>query len=504
MRVRKRDWPQRVYKYAIANCDIPQSMWDTARKMHDLWCNLARLHEETRKKINDETTKDERKSIWVAFTAQVDQLVAGSGLNWECGPEVRDRFEACCKRAAKDKSGGWPRVRGMTSICIPHRYTGGGVTLNKLVGKAKRFRLFNLGAGLVPGAFGIGEDSIRFKAVIHRAIPAGCVVKQVKWLGRRSVFGWKWFIAITVEYPPVSFRIKTGKSIAIDLGWRSIKSDDEIRVGYSIDSDGHHEELRLPLQYSTRNIRRYNKRFPDVAIPVNHQELSDLQARIDAAKDELKEWIAANIEPNPVGLQKMGRRGLRKLRDETDNAELRDRIAAWMDADHTRQKRYAAAADRLAQRREWLYENWASELAKKYDRIIIEGDLKVKDMIEQPGKDKADGVEVDVGLKKGLKYHQIAATAELKVAIKNAAEKHNAVLVKAGAALTTAICSACGGKIKTSGKLVLTCENGHSIDQDENACRNLFSQIDRPEWWKERLRILDLEEVKKRREKAAK
>jgi hypothetical protein len=43
---------------------------------------------------------------------------------------------------------------------------------------------------------------------------------------------------------------------------------------------------------------------------------------------------------------------------------------------------------------------------------------------------------------------------------------------------STAICWQCGELAESGASLKLVCANGHEWDQDQNAARNLFSQID--------------------------
>jgi hypothetical protein len=54
----RKDWPITVYKYHVeAIGELPQALWDTAKAMQQLWNDLARLHEDTRKRVS-ESLKD--------------------------------------------------------------------------------------------------------------------------------------------------------------------------------------------------------------------------------------------------------------------------------------------------------------------------------------------------------------------------------------------------------------------------------------------------------------
>jgi hypothetical protein len=493
-RERKRpDWPQIVYKYHVQTAVIPQAMWDTARKMQDLWCRLAELHKAARLKINDETTPDQKKALWLEYEDQVDALESSAGLNWECGPEVVDRFKSACRRAISQKDGGWPKVGGLKTICIPHRYTGGGVSVQSIAGSAsKRFNLSHSDTGLVAGTFGLGDDeSIRFDAVVHRPIPSQAFVKRVRWCGKRSVFGWRWSISITVEVPPVERLRQTGMSVGIDLGWRKVASG--VRVAYAVASNGESWDMVVPLSRTTRSIRKHNERFPDQRIPTSYQELRDLQETISRAKDAVKAAVADLLETKPPGWERMGVRGLRRMLHEDYGDAVHEVLRTWSERHHSMTKRFVSATEQFVEKRRWLFRNWASDIANKYDKIVIEGGLSVKDMVEaaseQPG---------DTAINKSLRYHQIAATSELMMFIKQAAAKHGAVIVNGDTSGTTSICTTCGCSIEKTSSQVLTCDNGHVIDRDKNSCLNLLSQIERPEVWKERLRVFNASRRRKR------
>jgi hypothetical protein len=498
-RARKRDWPQLVYKYAVADCQLPQQMWDTARAMQDLWCELARAHEEVRNRVKAENpTTAEKKAMWDEFRETAAAMTKAAPLNWECGPEVLTRFEACCRRANSTRDGGWPRVQGLQSVSIPHRYTSGGAPLPLLTSeRATRFRLTTLGTGLVSGTFGLGAgESIAFRAVVHRQIPDGAIVKKVTWCGRRSVFGWKWAVAITVEVPHSAPRVRTGSVAAVDVGWRLLKdpAGDQVRVAYVLARDGdreQHWEYCLPLTRSNRNIRRHNERFPDRRIPTSYEELRDLQQQIDRAKDAVKATIRELVTPLPDGFVQMGRKGLLRLYHELRQLDSAHPafapLAEWAARDLAMLKRHVAAQEQFVAKRRWLYQNWAADLARRYDYIVIEGNLSVKDLIEEPKKKRARGEPVDHAVEAGLRYHQIAATGEFVATLKQAAAKYGCTIVQGDATGTTSICHECGGLVEPGPKRELVCEAGHRHDQDYNACRNLFAQLANPDGWEPRL-----------------
>lgn len=507
-RVRKRDWPQLVYKYAVAHQTIPEQMWHTARAMQDLWNRLAAGFEAVMaaypkpdKAAADYAEKRAaRKDAFDRFWETAAGLVKDAPLNWECGPEVLDRFKAAVTRAngaAPDPvtgKRGYPRVHsGLQRICIPHRYTGGGSALPLMVSsRARRFRLDTLQAGLVRGVFGLDDAAeISFAAVIHRQIPAGSIVKKVMWLGERDVFGWNWAIAITVEQPPGPPRQPTGRHIGIDVGWRRL-DDTRLRVAYGVDSDGQHRELHLPLVFASKRVRRYNERHPERRIPTSYAELRELQAQGDKRKDACKAAIRPLLSPLPPGFARMGRRGLyqlgRELREQQPDHPALAHLVAYYDDDRGMHRRYAAAAAHFAARRRWLYENWAARVARTYDTIAIEDTLRIKEMIEKPKKQRRDGEQPDPAIEAAQRHHQCAATSDMVAILRRAAAKYGATIVAGDTAGTTQICADCGAHIQPGAPRVLTCERGHTRDQDENAASNLLQQIMQPAVWDARFR----------------
>lgn len=471
-RKRKRDWPQRNFKFAVKECTLPDSFWQQAKKMQALWNSLCEHHAAVRESINDDTPESDRKAKWAAFNELALQLVSESGLNWECGPDVFDRFTKACIAAARDGSRGWPRPSGL-KVSIPHRYTGGGVEVSRLTSRtAKRFRLDTSrlckpGRNNVSGEFGLDDGSIAFTIHQHRPLPTEAIVKSVRWCGRRSVaFGWGWHITITVEEPPAAERQKTGKSVAIDVGWR--KRDNALRFGYLVDSDGLSKELLLSLDFSTRDSRRQRRLHPEFEqIPENHAELRDLQERRDRSLDACKLRLKEVLSPLPAGFEKMRGRGLSKLLMESESEQVKAIVQEWMDSDRPLFRTQSRASDRFANSRQSQYETLAANIARAYDVVYVEA-VDIKGMAEDDDKGHA--------LNAADRYRQIAAPGEFLACLKNACRKYQSEFIQRDAKCSTIRCHICGGNAVAGAEIELTCENGHRWDQDENAARNLLSQ----------------------------
>ena len=135
-RKRKREWPIRVLVYRAYPREIPQAMWDTAKRQRILWNNLTELWYGAADQAR--LLPDRKEPIWQSFDEWCHAAVAQSALDWVNGPDVLDRFRAA-RRAKK-----FPRFhRGLDRVAIAHRFTAGGVPLDRLIDnrRTKRFSL---------------------------------------------------------------------------------------------------------------------------------------------------------------------------------------------------------------------------------------------------------------------------------------------------------------------------------------------------------------------------
>lgn len=477
-RVRKRDWPQLVYKYYVRPDSIPDQLWVQAKKMQALWNALAIEHEYVRMSIDGKTTEDERKEKWEMFNREAAYLNRNAGLNWES--DVLDNFTKACVAAAKQPERGWPKPRGLT-VSIPHRFTGGGSPVQTLWGnRSKRIRFdrpisyensgrYSQDRRRIDGVFGLDDDAtVFFRETVHRPIPPSAIVKSARLVGRRSVaFGWEWSIAITVELPPDEPRTPTGKRCAIDVGWR--KREKALRVGYMVDSDGNSKEILLPLDFSNKQSRSQKQRYPlFLQIPENHDDLRVLACERDLKLEECKSKLKRMLYPVPAGFDRMRARGLVKILHEIeDNDAAKKLIEDWLEWDRPRFRRETRARNRFAARRADIYSNIAAELARQYDEIVVE-QLNIANMISDDDRDES--------LKAANTYHQIAATGDFISILGRACRKYWSILTKKTAVDSTIVCHVCGQEKPSGPELVQTCRNGHSHDQDHCAAANLLKE----------------------------
>jgi hypothetical protein len=369
----REDWLVRVYKFhATPVGELPQQLWLQARAMQALWNRLVELREaalersapfnervrlakEAGDKAGEKAAKEERAALWKEFEASLVEALRAretkADLGWEAREWVYDRFRTASSAALK--RGGRLKFKGrLEQVVIPHRYTDGGVPVEKLfVSRRGKVRLNPLDpdvyagqewqrrrARVTRGVFGLsvgaGEaeaGEFAFVATLHREVPSTAVLKTASWCGRRHpVRGWQWTLQLSVELPPDAARVAAAAggetpevarqeifddsrpSAGIDLGWR--KMDGYLRVGVLHGSDGRTFELRLPLSDTAgKDARRINRmiarhaaregRTPEL-LPTTLADVWELQSKTDLMLEETKagvrELLTAEMVPEEV------------------------------------------------------------------------------------------------------------------------------------------------------------------------------------------------------------
>jgi len=447
----------RILRYRAYPAFIPQSVWDIAKSQRDLWNKLVVLaghHSEWARLIGD------KKSSWAGFDDTARAIVKASGLDWVNGPEVLDRLRTTFRKKC------FPKFHGtLNRVALLHRFTSGGIALGRLIdkSKAKRFALQSSSHWQLPkrahspgkrhwrGCFRAGDETIDFSLALHRALPTDAILKRVQWLGERSGTKWFWHLALTIEEPPIESPYHSSQlSAGLDLGWRSFAEgspNDYVRVGMLADSEGRTVEFRLPLLL--RNG------------PGGERRTIVYLAELQSLADEF-----LNCGRELTGDKRLGPRGLRDL--IAAGHQHAEGIGAALAAHDLLRKRLNEQRFHLLQRRNWWYQNLAQWLCQRYARIAIEADMKLAKLHER-SKDPA--------LRNAAIYRNYAAVGELRKRLMATAGK-TGTRIDGETAYSTITCWVCGKEMLPSANLMLTCPNGHQLDQDKNAAMNLLSQID--------------------------
>jgi hypothetical protein len=479
MRRRKRpEYRVRSYKYwARPLGELPETFWRLAHTMRETWNSIVEAWEKTAESART-LPKDEQKAVWTTHRETCRRIVAESGLNWECGPEILERFETACRMAARGERG-WPKRQDETrSVMIPHCYNNGGTRVAALFRMSRRLALRpvpleayansrreTVRQRLTRGTFGFAGGSIEFETILHRPIPDAAFVKRCAWTGKHHpIKGWRWFIIVTIEEPPVPAR-ESDKTVAIETGWRVF--GDAIRVAMAVDQDGFVQELRLPIDGARSHERRHN-------IPSGWRDLAVIDSQIanllEGAKVELRSLSAPESCCDPMShLARMQQGGLvRLLRQLDENGSWPEASAVlrkWKPQNDRLRSIRACLSERLTGRRRWLYRNFAAQICRNYGTVIL------KKMPIQRLSQSGDVLD------SAARYRQWASPAELSLYLRQAAMSTGTVVKEAESAFSTTTCAECGAQATQTGNVILTCPTGHSWDQDENAARNLLSQM---------------------------
>ena len=504
MRKRLRDWPIMVYKYRayIQPEELPDVFWDHEEWKNAVWNQMvdrfsqALIEWETVKSADD---KAHNRAFWDDQWADVMLIARTSPLPW-AGRVVREKRVRTAEQRGFYKGSGFPRKRlNSDRMRIVHKFTGGGKPIEGVVGsRAWRFAIHEQPPGgayadnshearrkrIVAARFGLDGEWFDFRLRLHRPLPEGAILKQATWLGRhrpgpQGQDRWVWHVALTLEIPPNEGKRPLRRVAGLDLGWR--KFDDYLRVGYLYDGCNK-IELRLPLD--TSNYRTRRDGLPATWDDKWHYD-AVLSHEMNSAKADVKRMLDGvelprDIRASVAQIQKMGERGLKRLaarlgalRDtefwSMGVAEAQLRLEAWVAENRNHRYWLNRLSERLVNRRKWTYGNLAAWLAQNYDVVAWEGDLDIKGMAEGDASNEA--------VKASQKYRQIAAIGDLRQLVRQATAKLGAALLDCESAGTTNECTVCGALVETGPALLLECENGHIMDQDLNASRNLYSQI---------------------------
>jgi len=488
---RKRDWPQRAFSYWAQVPELPQHAWDHARAMQGLWNTLCDLREQCSAEAKD-LEPEARKARWSQFWLEARAAEKASGLGWESGPFVFDRFSEAHRRTGKAVGGrpaGAPQKQhGLRAVRFFHRFTGGGVPTATLFSpRATRVHLtapapesyqWNHRKEIVDCSFAIGKEQVPIHVILHRPLPPDAIVKSALLSGKKHPLrGWQWSLTITVEEPPPPAIQDDPRPICgLDLGWRAMEG--YIRIGYIVDSLGNAFELRLidGGRHESERRRLWGKEFKTKRPYLStFRDILALDEEIGKAVEACKEELRKVCKKLPPGFTQMRQSGLvrwlRELEQEEGFREEEQVLKNWLRHNDTLRRIRDSVSTRLVHYRRYVYRNIAKWITTTYRTIAWEKDLSVKVLKEA---DKGDSYALEAA----DRYAQWAAIGELRLYIKQAAVRYQSALADGIMQGSTSTCWECGGKIKENeAALVRVCENEHEHDQDYNAAQNLLRTI---------------------------
>jgi len=479
MRRRTRTWPQRVVRYDAQHVTVPEALWHVARTQRTLWNDLAQLGAITAGMAKADPAH--KRLHWWCFDYCARALAEASGLGWEYGPDVLDRYKTALTGIGKNGKGP-PRYHGrLDRVRLLHRYTGGGMPAAKLMDN--RGWRASLSAterrGYWSSRFGV-TDEAPISFTIHEArraelLPPDAIIKRVCWCGtyQRAFARWAWSLQITVEEPPpVPAPIDDERLVAgMDLGWRVM--GESLRLGVLVDSSGETIELRLPFDGSNRDTRRASIRSAWTDMAVYQRELDEA---LEACKAALAPVIPETVRAQDLRLMRHAglRRLLAGLTSERARSTATEILTAWDAADTRLRRRVEGLRARLIAQRRDRMRVLAKWLAQRYRVLAIEQDMSFKALAETAPRETATDAE-RAALKAAQQYRTWASLSEFRRYLTEAAARWGSTIT-GETADTTRRCAECGALTETGAALLATCPNWHTCDQDANAARNLLTQ----------------------------
>lgn len=529
---RKRDWPQRVFCYAVniheVEIDgvrrIPPVILAAAHQMRKLWNVAVGAHERLRTEAKDKSN-EERKEIFGRLYSEVYPSLAASWLPSTFYKFTWKQFQNAQEAFAKGIRGAPKPHHRLEKIILPHVDASGGKPVAYLdeLRKSKPYYLRNGQSGkhLARGFITVNDDRIWFDAIIHRPLPEGAIIKSFALVGRKvNPFGWQWELQIIVEIPSqVLPGADESKWIAIDLGWRV--RENGLRVAYWLDYKGDHGEFILPFKcenYGIRRRREFLEGLGDAYMPIaDWRDWAERQSEADKYLDSVKDRIRA-ISTNGAAPAIYDLCQPRKYHfyQRPDGAEFR-RNAPYTDADlEEKEKRKTfkylgvREVDGLCMMRGGSLKKLAADLGDQAPACLVEwvrdsaidfkrlraARLRMEGAREHYYRNQciewatrydclrhesdlnlkalAEAEDQDYPLKPSQKYRQEMASLSLfKSWLEDAFRKRGKSVKRLMAAHTTQTCPECGANMECGPKLIVKCECGAQLDQDFAACRNL-------------------------------
>jgi hypothetical protein len=495
------DMPTLTYKYDITIIgDVPQIVWDTGKAMNALWNDLVERHDayctafktadrDVRKKVFGDLMKNGKGGI-LYERAKASKDTLDFRYYWS----VWDRFRKA-RLFAKTRTGA-PRIKhALERVLIPMEYGNFSEPTSWIHEHPNGRAHVRDAQGLTRGHFVVDDVRVPFEIVIDRPLPEGALIKSIALSGyHERPFGWKWSLIFSLQTPPHKAAPSVRRVAGLDLGWRTM--GDYIRIGVIADSAGDLRELRLPYDLSRNQDRKFIARLKaqgcaDLPLPRDTRAIANAQAEMDAKLEACKDALAsvdrsewpADAKQSMFGIVKMRAGGLRRIRRMLAEAGIVYSFLDEWQSEYTRNlRRYRAAQIDWIAARNYLYRCLAKWIAENYDALAWEGDLNLKQMAEQPRKNKQGRKKKheetgewdkrtpdDRVLEASQKHRQWASLHTFRKYLAEAMNKRRRDLQSHPAAYSSQVCDECGQHIAPGRELWRACADRHIEDQDISA-----------------------------------
>lgn len=317
-----------------------------------------------------------------------------------------------------------------------------------------------------------GRDPIwaTFSVKMHRPLPPGRV-KAVKVFRERTGLRFAWKVMFVVDLHEEAPKLKSGPSVAVDLGWRKVEGG--LRVATATNADGEVDTLVMPWRIVT-GLRKVDsiKSAQDTAFNLAISEAKKLK-RLDGCPEWMREDLKTIHSWKSTGRLAVFVLKWAQERFEGDE-ELFAVLETWRHQDKHLIDYWSRLQAKVIDRRKHLYRNWAVKLTRKYARVLIE-DMDLRTFQEHQGPEE-EGNDAQA-----RHYRKDAALSVLVLALKEAAVKRGCEIVLVNPAWTTRACHNCGviEQWDPANEISHKCTAcGEMWDQDVNAAKNILASGD--------------------------
>jgi len=323
-------------------------------------------------------------------------------------------------------------------------------------------------------AMRIGSDEkrgpiwARWRAVLHRPLPPGSVIKRAAVSLRKIGPREEWSLTITVDLSASVRPAATGTgAAAVDLGWRVV--DGGVRVASWLGEDGLRGELIMPDEIRT-GIEK-----ADSLESIRDRAFDEARAALvrSLATLTLPEWMTEATKTLSQW-RSQGRLAalVRKWRDQRfvgDEAAY-EAAEAWRYHDFHLWEWATSQRKKTLRRRREIYRVFAADLARRYSTLVVE-DFDLRVFAKRPSAE----AEKDAAPVRAIRH--MVAPSEARLALEQAFGSRGGVVSKEEPAFTTRTCWACESVESWNAAMYVThaCSKCGTVwDQDENAAENLL------------------------------
>lgn len=363
---------------------------------------------------------------------------------------------------------------------------------------------FNVGSGEL-------LQQVAGTVYVHRPLPDGARLLRARLVEKRVGKDNKYYIQLVLELKPEDAPAISSEKrqplVALDFGW--FFEEDGRRIAGLADADdpGMAKILRLPPEIETLFERA--EAISGQRDTLRDEVAGELLAMSfteapEAISDDLRKLKLVG-KPNWVAPSRLARIVLRWKESCPDYLpDWLERLEAWRKADKLLWQASSHVARRARNARRNLYEGWALDLCKRYERIVIDTpDLAKSAKV----KDKTTGKHSKLGATARSGRFRVSLS-EFRLALEWAAARAETVIADI-LGRTSKTCAHCGGnaEVHEENSRVVICQNegcGAVEDRELNAAavvyQNALQRIEEIDLRYAEMTHAEEEKVSKRKE----